>query len=88
MPGWLDPEFLREGSFELPPPPHVVDHRRFPAPSTQALTGILASKELAFLASLALRRGSPEGRVLAILLLRVWEDRCGQATRPEAGRTP
>ena len=88
MPGWFDPELLRLSWLELPPPPaHVVDHRRFPAPSPHDLACILPNKELAFLASLVLHRGSPEGRVLAILILRLWEGRCGPDDRPEAEKT-
>lgn len=73
MPGWSDPEHpSQEESFDPPPPPpHVVNPWAFPVPSPQELTAAMGAKDLAYLASLALRRTSPEIRVLAKMLVRL-----------------
>jgi hypothetical protein len=42
----------------------------------------MASKDLAYLASLVLLRSSPETRVLASLVLRILEERINKATKP------
>jgi hypothetical protein len=80
MPGWQSPE--RPPYEPPPPPPHVVDHERFPAPSVDELAAALASRDLGYLANLALRRGRPEFRVLASLLLRQWQARRGDTDAP------
>jgi hypothetical protein len=84
MPGWQNPEHppCREPYDPPPPPPHVVDDERFPAPSANELAAALASKDLGYLAHLALRRGRPEFRVLAALLVRLWRTRRDDPTQP------
>jgi hypothetical protein len=75
MPSWRDSDDPPEpGPFEPPPPPHVVNPWRFPAPSEEQLTWAIGDKELAYLASLVLLRADPEIRVLAALLVRLFEE--------------
>jgi hypothetical protein len=93
MPGWSDPEHpSQEESFDPPPPPpHVVNPWAFPVPSPQELTAAIGAKDLAYLASLALRRTSPEIRVLAKMLVRLHDqgrnDPCSDTRNPPGAGT-
>jgi hypothetical protein len=88
MPGWQNPEQPAwKGPYDPPPPPpHVVDDERFPAPSADELAAALASKDLGYLAHLALRRGGPQFRVLASLLVRLSRTRRDDPTQPPGPR--
>jgi hypothetical protein len=86
MAGWNDPEFPPPPP---PPPPHVVNPWRFQAPSANELTPVLGDKAQAYLAYLALLRADPEIRVLAALLVRLYEQRSdGAAEPPDPERRP
>lgn len=85
MPGWRrpdDPQIQWPENSPPPPPPHVVDAWRFPAPTREDLAPAIADKELAYLASLALLRAPPEFRVLAHLLLRLFEEKQDNVAKP------
>jgi hypothetical protein len=65
-------------------PPHVVDPQHFPAPTWDELTAVIRDRQDAYLAWLALRRAPAEVRILALLAVRVFQERhCRR--RPPAG---